>query len=70
MGVPRRSRKPAAQLRAPPDKIFGEGKPLLKNKLPMYSEIGKALMLKAEEDWLRRRSKEIDLKRSTAELAS
>ena len=68
MGVPRRSRKPAAQLRAPPDKIFGAGKPLLKNKLPRYSEVGKALILKAEEDRLKRKSKEIDCKRSTDEV--
>jgi len=68
MGVPRKSRKPAAQLRVPPDKIFGAGKPLLKNKLPLYSEVGKALMFKAEEDRLRRKSKEIDCKRSTAEV--
>ena len=68
MGVTRRSRKPAAQLRLPPDKIFGVGKPLLKNKLPLYSEVGKALMLKAEEDRLKRESKEIDFKRSTADV--
>ena len=68
MGPPRRSRKPAAQLRVPPDKIFGVGKPLLKNKLPLYSEVGKALMLKAEEDRLKRESKEIDFKRSTADV--
>ena len=41
MGPPRRSRKPAAQLRVPPDKIFGVGKPLLKNKLPLYSALVK-----------------------------
>ena len=68
MGPPRRSRKPAAQLRVPPDKIFGVGKPLLKNKLPLYSEVGKALMLKAEENRLERKSKEIDSKRSTADV--
>ena len=70
MGVPRRSRKPAAQLRVPPDKIFGVGKPLLKNKLPLYSEVGRALMLKAEEDRLKRKSKEIDFKRSTGAISS
>ena len=53
------SKAPTAKLRAPPDNLFGEGKPLQLNKLPLVSEVGSALAFEAEQDRLERGSNEI-----------
>ena len=53
------SKSPSAKLRAPPDKIFGVGKPLKVNKLPLVNEVGSALAFEAEQDRLERGSNEI-----------
>ena len=59
MGRVKGSKAPSAKLRAPPDKIFGVGKPLKVNKLPLVSEVGSALAFEAEQDRLERGSNEI-----------
>ena len=48
MGRVKGSKAPYAKLRAPPDKIFGVGKALKLNKLPLVSEVGSALAFEAE----------------------
>ena len=62
-------KKPPASLRAPPDKIFGPGKPLLRTKLPLFEEVGAALVYRAERNRLRREEKEIDCQRASSEVA-
>ena len=45
------SKAPSAKLRAPPDNVFGVGKPLQVNKLSLISEVGSAFVFEAKQDW-------------------
>ena len=56
---------PHFKVRRPDDKVFGRKKPLPRTKLPLYSEVGSALIFEAENDRLERELKEIDCKEAT-----
>ena len=47
MGRVKGREAPSTKLRAPPDNVFGVGKPLQVNKLPLVSEVGSALAFEA-----------------------
>ena len=59
MGRVKGSKAPYSKFRVLPDNIFGVGKPLQLNKLPLVSEVGSALAFEAEQDRLERGSNEI-----------
>ena len=53
---------PHFKVRRPDDKVFGRKKALSRTKLPIYSEVGSALIFEAENHRLERELKENSLK--------
>lgn len=68
MRRPKGTRAPPVKLRVPPDKVFGEGKSLPANKLPLVVEVASALIFEAERDRIKRDSNEIDCKGASKEV--
>jgi len=59
---------PSAKLRSGPDKVFGIGRPLPINKLPLYKEVGSALVYEAEEEKMKNDKKYIDTNDATGKV--